>query len=163
MPLKYIGLGDLAVYAAFGPLLACTAVFAAGSRDWDSFVRECVFSTPVTLFVVAILHANNVRDLKTDGLAGAKTLAVRLGKTAAIYYFDGLVTLPFLIVAALAKIYNNPGMCLAVVALPQAWDLTRRIRESPVHREIPEFTAQAMVLFGIAQAFGVYAWVRCTI
>ena len=161
MPLKYIGLGDVAVYAAFGPLLDCAAVFAAGSRDWDDCIRACVISAPVSLLVVGILHANNVRDLKTDASAGAKTLAVRLGEPAAIIYYYALCFLPFMLVAVLAKVYSNPGMCLAILALPQAFDLTRRIREKPVHREIPELTAQTMVLFGITQALGAYAWNRC--
>lgn len=163
LPLKYIGLGDAAVYAAFGPLLACTAVLAAGYGDWESQLRACIHSTPVTLLVVAILHANNIRDLKTDELAGANTVAVRLGRTAAIMYFDALVILPFLLLAALAKTYNNFGMCSAVVAIPQAWALTRRIRENPVHREIPEATAQTMVVFGLTQSIGAFAWTRCII
>ena len=45
-------------------------------------------------------------------------------------------------------------MCLGGFALPLVLGLSRRVRVEPVIIEIPEQTAQAMVVFGLGQALG---------
>jgi len=156
LPLKFAGLGDLAVFLAFGPLLASAAALTAGGAPG----RAVAFVFPTSLLVVAILHANNIRDLQSDEAAGAKTLAVRIGRAASLIYFDVLVMLPFLGLAVLAGVYVNPGVCLGALALPQALALTRGVRAQPVSRDIPETTAQTMVVFGVCQALGTWLFSR---
>ena len=45
----------------------------------------------VGLLAVAILEANNVRDIATDAVAGKRTLAVRIGDARARALYAGLV------------------------------------------------------------------------
>jgi 1,4-dihydroxy-2-naphthoate octaprenyltransferase len=75
-PLAYLGLGDLFVLVFFGP------VAVAGTH----FVQTVEFSWLAViagiapgLLSVAILTANNLRDVESDRLADKRTLAVRFG------------------------------------------------------------------------------------
>ncbi|MEJ5285878.1 MAG: hypothetical protein CH6_2897 [Candidatus Kapaibacterium sp.] len=84
--LKYIALGDLAVFVAFGPLLVIGSYFSlTGTYDWNTFL----ISLPIGFLVVAILHANNTRDIFNDSRVKIKTLPMILGlKGSKIgYYF----------------------------------------------------------------------------
>jgi 1,4-dihydroxy-2-naphthoate octaprenyltransferase len=158
-PLKYYGIGDFCVFIAFGPLLSSTAAAAAGHQDFDSARNACAISSAVALMVVAILHANNLRDLESDQAAGANTVAVWIGLKKSLIYYDLLMLGPFVLLAVLAKIFENPGICFGVIALPRAWGLTRRVKIK-IERDIDELTAQTMVMFGIAQSIGFYLWSR---
>ncbi len=73
--LKYLGLGDLAIFAAFGPVLMAGA--SVGMIGW---VPHSVMwlSIPTGMATTAILHANNARDIKVDTDAGARTCATVL-------------------------------------------------------------------------------------
>jgi 1,4-dihydroxy-2-naphthoate polyprenyltransferase len=72
--LKHYGLGDTIVGLCFGPLLMLGVSFAAtGSDAIDTAVL--LFSLPIMLLTINILHANNTRDLSADRKAGAFTVA----------------------------------------------------------------------------------------
>ena len=75
-PLAYHGLGDLFVFVFFG-------LVAVGGSYW---VQALDFGPEVLLagagmgaMATAILVVNNLRDIKTDAVAGKRTLAVRIG------------------------------------------------------------------------------------
>jgi len=75
--LSYRGIGELAVFAAFGPLeVAGSYLCQAGRIDPDVFA----VSLPAGLLVVAILLVNEVLDIAGDERAGKGTLVVALGK-----------------------------------------------------------------------------------
>ena len=62
-PLKYLGLGDLAVLICFGPgMIAYSSSLLVGTVP----VAAVVLALPAALYVVAILHANNYRDIESD-------------------------------------------------------------------------------------------------
>lgn len=78
LSLKYMGLGDICIFFAFGPLLMCGMSMAAtASPTPDALV--VLMSIPMGLLTVAIVHANNTRDISSDRAAGAHTLAMSLG------------------------------------------------------------------------------------
>ena len=89
-PLAYNGLGDLFVFVFFG-------LVAVGGTYW---VQALAMEPDVLLAGVAmgalntaILVVNNLRDIETDGPAGKRTLAVRMGAgaTKGEYVFMGAV------------------------------------------------------------------------
>lgn len=83
--LKYIGLGDITVFIFMGPFLVVSAYYAL-TGIYTPLVLCASF--PIGFLVTAILHANNIRDLRHDRAAGIKTLALILGlKRAKLEYY----------------------------------------------------------------------------
>ena len=75
-PYAGLGLGELAVFAFFGLMATCGTAYVMvetvpAAAWWTGVVMG--------LLAVAVLVANNVRDIPTDTAAGKRTLAVRLG------------------------------------------------------------------------------------
>jgi 1,4-dihydroxy-2-naphthoate octaprenyltransferase len=83
-PYAELGLGEVMVFAFFGVMATAGSAYVQGeavpSSAWWA-------SVPVGLLAVAILVANNLRDIPTDGASGKRTLAVRIGerRTRALY------------------------------------------------------------------------------
>ncbi|CAE7895506.1 ubiad1, partial [Symbiodinium sp. KB8] len=78
--LKYNGLGDMAVFTAFGPLVMAGASLAMVGRVPASVLT---LSLGVGLLTTGILHANNTRDIAVDAAAGATSCAVVLHRCTA--------------------------------------------------------------------------------
>ena len=57
------------------------------------------------LLAVAILEANNIRDIATDAVAGKRTLAVRIGDRAARTLYAGLIVAAFVTLVLGACVY----------------------------------------------------------
>jgi 1,4-dihydroxy-2-naphthoate octaprenyltransferase len=75
--LSYRGVGELTVFAAFGPLeVAGSYLCQAGRID----PRVFAVSIPAGLLVLAILLVNEVLDIAGDRRAGKRTLVVSLGR-----------------------------------------------------------------------------------
>jgi 1,4-dihydroxy-2-naphthoate octaprenyltransferase len=77
--LGYRGLGDLFVFIFFGVIAVVGSDYAQTGAVRAQAVLAAI---PVGLLAVAILVANNLRDIDTDRAAGKRTLAVRLGAQA---------------------------------------------------------------------------------
>ena len=75
--LSRLGLGELFVLVFFGPV-AVAGTYYVQSFEYNSAVILSGFMTG--FLSVAILVVNNLRDIKTDAVAGRRTLAVRFGK-----------------------------------------------------------------------------------
>ncbi|CAD7699184.1 unnamed protein product [Ostreobium quekettii] len=78
LPLAYLGLGDLAVFLFFGIVATCGAkqVHQEGNLWGPDAVTA---GAQVGLMAVNMLAVNNLRDAKTDVLAGKMTVPVRFG------------------------------------------------------------------------------------
>jgi 1,4-dihydroxy-2-naphthoate octaprenyltransferase len=80
-PLGYHGLGDVFVFAFFGLVAVCgTAFVQLGQVPALAWLA----AVPVGAVATAVLVVNNIRDRETDAVAGKRTLAVRLGRRAAV-------------------------------------------------------------------------------
>jgi len=87
-PYAGLGLGEVMVFVFFGLMATCGTSYVMvetvpANAWWCGVV--------VGLLAVAILEANNVRDIATDDAAGKRTLAVRLGDARARRLYAGLV------------------------------------------------------------------------
>ncbi|MFU8779614.1 MAG: 1,4-dihydroxy-2-naphthoate octaprenyltransferase [Kiritimatiellia bacterium] len=86
--LKYAGWGDLAILLAFGIL----PVMAGWLIHVDRITWQPIWwSIPAGLLGVAILHANNWRDISRDAANGCYTLAVRIGTRGSRRYWQCLL------------------------------------------------------------------------
>lgn len=93
--LKYVALGDLAVWLLCGPVLtAGVAVAAVGAAAATSAaVPVATAGAAFGFFAVAILHTNNLQDVDEDALAGARTVARLLGARLGRAYLVALYAL----------------------------------------------------------------------
>jgi 1,4-dihydroxy-2-naphthoate polyprenyltransferase len=118
-PYGYHGLGEVSVFAFFGPAAV------VGSRyvhDATLSSEAALLAVPVGLLAAAILVANNVRDLDTDGAAGKRTAAVLLGRHRARRLFDTLiagafVTIGVFALAGLTAPWTLAGLAAAPLAV----------------------------------------------
>jgi 1,4-dihydroxy-2-naphthoate polyprenyltransferase len=122
-PYGYAGFGELAVLAFFGVVATCGSAYVQLGRVPAAAV---VASLPVGLGAVAILLANNVRDVDGDRLAGKRTLAVRLGRGRARDLFAAVVAGMFATTALLGL--ARPPVLATLAALPLAVTPVRLVR-----------------------------------
>ncbi len=113
-PLKLVhrGLGEIAVFLGFGPIMALGAYFVqAGDYAWEPFF----VSIPVGILIALILYVNEVPDRPADASAGKRTLPVRLSKDAVVRLYEVAVGVTFgLIVAfALSGLIARPAIIAA--------------------------------------------------
>lgn len=73
---KYRGLGDLAVFVAFGIGITIGS-YAVQTRELSWI--PAAYGLPISFLVAGILHGNNLRDSESDRVAGITTFAMSLG------------------------------------------------------------------------------------
>ena len=151
-PLKYRALGDVVIFLAYAllPTLG-TCYVATGVVDWNVLW----IALPVGLITVAILHANNTRDMRTDARAEIQTLAMKLGGKASMYVYCAEVLFPFGWIAGLIAAGTLPLWTLLVMpALVPAIGNVRVVSRFPGKGEsaiagLDEMTAKLQLLFSL--------------
>ncbi len=153
---KYAGLGDLTIFLAFGIL----PVFGTWWVQTRTFAwLPILWSIPLVLPTVGILHANNWRDIERDGQRDCHTVAGRLGSAGSRRYYQIQILGPFVLVALLAVLGQIPDLALptpphtlaAFLALPLALKLARiRPETDPqTFAMLDGQTARFHLLFGV--------------
>ena len=158
-PYGYAGFGDISVFVFFG------LVGVGGTY----FLQTQSLPLPVLLpaaalgcFATAVLNVNNIRDIKSDVLAGKITIPVRLGPARARRY-HGLLLLLGLGCAALfvALTYRSPWQWLFALAAPlflfnavQVWRRQESMQLDPLLKQMALSTLVFTVLFGVGQVLG---------
>ena len=103
-PYGYAGLGELFVFIFFGLVATMGTVWLQtdlwADETWTTAIG-------IGLFAVAVLIANNIRDIPTDKLAGKNTLAVRLGRTGSKVFYTVCVIVPFAVPAVFGIVHTN--------------------------------------------------------
>ncbi|MGM0498403.1 MAG: 1,4-dihydroxy-2-naphthoate octaprenyltransferase [Bacteroidota bacterium] len=130
--LKYNALGDLAVFMDFGILGALGAWYVqAGALSWI----PVLWSIPMATLVIAILHANNWRDIKSDKSRNIITIASLLGDKRSLRYYGILIYGPFVMVLGLILVPHlfTPEatampytFLITLLALPIAFNLWKK-------------------------------------
>ena len=101
-PYGYAGLGELMVFIFFGVVATVGTVWL----QTENIPQEAwITSAGVGLFAVAVLLANNTRDIDTDRLAGKRTLSVRIGDRASRILFTVAVLAPLVVPAVYFAVY----------------------------------------------------------
>ncbi len=158
---KYNGLGDAAVFSAFGIL----PVFGAYWIQTQTFSWEPLFwSVPLCSYTVAILHANNWRDIERDRCANCLTPAVMLGNRGSAVYYRALILGPYLLVVAAILLTRGTGWAVPVPVTTAACLLSlplalRLARVKPEPGSVPFAmldgkTAQLHTAFGVLLTVG---------
>lgn len=158
-PYGYAGFGDIFVFVFFG-LVGVLGTF---------FLQAQSLPAPVILpamvcgfFSTAVLNVNNIRDIKSDELAGKRSIPVRLGpKRARIYH---LLLLAAGVGSALTYVllhFFNAWQFLFLLAVPlvfvngiKVWQKQTSAELDPYLRQMAITTMLFVLLFGIGQAVG---------
>ena len=129
-PYAGLGLGEAMVFVFFGLVATCGTSFVmietVPSASW-----WC--GAVCGLLAVAILEANNIRDLVTDTAAGKRTLAVRLGDARARRLYAAVVVGAFatIIAGVIAYlVWPSAGLTQWGLAGLAAWPLAIRPLEA---------------------------------
>ena len=150
--LKYCALGDVVIFIAYAllPMLG-TAYVATGVTDWNTMWA----GVPVGLITVAILHANNTRDMQTDVRADIRTLAMTVGARTSmlLYYLEVLVPFAWVVCCAAAGIFSWWSL-LVLPALGPALGNVRLMACYPSTgmegiARLDELTAKLQLLFSL--------------
>lgn len=114
-PYGYAGLGEVFVFVFFGLVAVNGTTFVLAERV---SAVSLVLAVGTGLLTCAILVANNLRDVDTDGQTGKRTLAVLLGARHTRRLYAAMLVAAFVAVA-LAALWE-PWCLLALIALPLA-------------------------------------------
>jgi hypothetical protein len=127
--LKKRRLGDLVIFLCFGPvLMAMVSVVVVG----EVTPLVLAYSVPMGLLTVAILHANNTRDIEADTAVGIHTVAAWLGAAHCYKYYCFLLAASYAAVAMLS-FTQGQGECLVRACTTARNKLTPRLRHRKRH------------------------------
>lgn len=118
MPLAYVGLGDLFVFAFFGPVAVLGTEWLMIDRTTEA---GWLASLALGALATAILVVNNIRDVEGDARAGKRTLVVRFGRPIGRGFYVLLLLVALLVPLLLVVLdLAGPPVLLAWLAAPLA-------------------------------------------
>ncbi|MCS6711306.1 1,4-dihydroxy-2-naphthoate polyprenyltransferase [Brachybacterium sp. EF45031] len=130
-PYGYMGLGEVFVFVFFGLVAVCGTTYAiTGTVTLISLLG----AVAIGLLAVAILVANNLRDIPGDTVAGKRTLAVRLGDPRTRVLFLACLAVPALLAVVIGALHL-PAL-LALLSLPLALPAVRAVRRGDQGRDL---------------------------
>lgn len=150
-PLKRLGLGEPAVFLAWGPLMIGGSywVLTGSLPAW-----VLVASLPYALGVTSVLFGKHIDKIEDDEAKGIRTLPVLLGEAPARYASIGLTLLMYgltlyLVLAGHLALW----ILLVFLAVPKAWTAIRLLRQPRPEAPPPEYPAEAWPLWFVGATF----------
>lgn len=163
--LKYHALGDLAVFLNFGILGSVGSWYVqSGSFSWI----PVVWAVPMAMHVIAILHANNWRDIVSDKDGDIATVASILGDKGSLRYYAFMIFGPFAIVLGLIFLPrilpgDLPAMPLPFLLTLLALPLAIRLWHKAIRRKEPIDPFDFIALDGATAQLNLLFGALCTI
>lgn len=150
--LKYIALGDLVIFLIYGLLIGLgVSVVMTNQLLWEVLL----VNASLGLLIVAILHANNTRDIVNDKQAKIKTQAMLLGVKSSKIYFMCLLTGAYIILILNVALGFLHPLCLLVFAtFPISLKLIRQMQRVDINnleeiKYLTESVAKLVLLYGV--------------
>ncbi|HOL05922.1 MAG TPA: 1,4-dihydroxy-2-naphthoate octaprenyltransferase [Syntrophorhabdaceae bacterium] len=157
---KYHALGDLAVFVSFGPAMTLGAYFVQAHQfSWT----PVLYAIPLAFLVDAVLHGNNLRDIKNDIAVSIKTVPILIGESNSKVMYHILVLGAYLSVILLIVFNGLPAISLiTLLSLPLAIKLIRLVNAKEQVSEnqfamIDAATAQLHSAFGMLFLISLFA------
>ncbi len=149
---KYVALGDVIIFLSFSLMVVLGIVYVmTGNLDWWSLL----IASPVGLLIVAILHANNTRDMLQDKKAGIKTQAMNLGLEGSQVVYQTLLLATYLLVAFIV-LFNllHPLVFIVILTMPIALKNIKLMKQATIEdlgviRFLDTDTAKLVLVFSL--------------
>jgi 1,4-dihydroxy-2-naphthoate octaprenyltransferase len=127
-PLKYIGLGEPAVLAVWGPLMVGGSYYVI-TGDWSNNVA--VASLAYAIGPTAVLFGKHIDKLDADQAKKIHTLPVILGEKASRYTVLSMLIVQYgLILYLVITGYFTPAMLISFAAVPSLRRVFKTYREA---------------------------------
>jgi 1,4-dihydroxy-2-naphthoate octaprenyltransferase len=117
-PLKYLGLGELAIFLIWGPILV-TGVYIVLARGWtDTAWMVALAGVPFGLSVLSINFGKHIDKSAEDKKKRVGTLPVRIGEKAARYVNIAVFVLAYALILYLIFVprFFTPVMLIVLLA-----------------------------------------------
>lgn len=153
-PIAYSALGELFVFLFFGLAAVLGSYYL---QTFSLSVPALIAAMAIGLFAAAVLLVNNYRDLDNDRRAGKRTLAVRIGRSAARIEYGLLLLTPFALLLPL-QLASGGLAWLPLLLLPWAISLLRRfVRQAPgpAFNKLLAETARLQLVYALLLGLGV--------
>lgn len=152
LALAYHGLGELAVFAVYGPGIVMGTILLLGGRITP---EAGIVSIALGILIALVLIANEIPDMRGDAEAGKNTLVVRLGRDRV----ETLMALLFTIAIGLPVLAAGYGLIpfratAFFAAVPSAVLAVLMLRKN---RSRPPVAAQALTLLTYVIAGAAFA------
>ncbi|NLI71981.1 MAG: 1,4-dihydroxy-2-naphthoate octaprenyltransferase [Bacteroidales bacterium] len=148
--MKYRALGDLNIFIIYGQLISLGTYLVLTNRlNWEILL---VAAAP-GLLIVAVLHANNTRDIKHDREAEIKTLAMVLGIKGSIAYYNILLVGAYVLIALSVILGIQHWITLVTfLSFPMLLKLIKQMRTADIDKpenikRLDEATAQLVMVY----------------
>lgn len=148
--LSYRGLGEIAVAAAYGPLIAC-GTYLVQRREWGDAALWA--SLPLGILIAAFLWINEFPDARADRASGKRTLVVSLGPRAASRAYAVLAVVGYGLIALLPAAGLPRSVWLGLAGLPfSLWAARRLVRAPETTRLVIPAQVATLLAFLVASA-----------
>lgn len=149
---KYVALGDVVIFLSFAllPMLGLVYVMT-GMIDWWSLL----VASPIGLLIVAILHANNTRDMLQDKEAKIKTQAMNLGLEGSQVFYQTLLLISYMLVAFIVLFHVlHPLVFAVLITIPMALKNIKLMKQASIEnlaiiRFLDTHTAKLVLVFSL--------------
>lgn len=157
-PLKYAALGDFVIMACYAllPMLGTTFICSG------NIVPEVLWlAVPVGSITVAILHANNTRDIETDTRAGIRTFPILTSRSAAIRIYVFWIIVPYLWLLVMTLLHLvSPWTLVTFISFPISLSNCKQMISCEKEgikaiATLDEATAKLQLAFSLTLAIGL--------
>lgn len=150
-PLKYIGLGELAVLLVWGPLMIGGTFFVI-TDIWSW--KIVLFSMPYALSTTIVIFGKHIDKLEIDKAKGINTLPVLLGEKNARYLAIAMMAIQYLLVIyfVLAGFFSWV-LLIVLLAIPRFVKVSKIYSKPRPNEAPPDFSKEAWPLYLVAYAF----------
>lgn len=106
-------LGEIVCFLIYGPFIMLGAYLTqAATISYADLMKLLIYSLPVGLLAVAVVHVNNMRDMESDNDAGKITPASLLGLRFSRVFYVLLILGAYAVIAALGLPHHTPHLIL---------------------------------------------------
>lgn len=150
-PLKYIGLGEIAVLLVWGPLMIAGSYYVISGRV-DGNVA--LAGLPYALGATTVIFGKHIDKVNDDRAKGIHTLPVIVGERAARVLVVAMFLLQYALVVYLVLVaFFTPVLLVVLAALPKLRDALGIYRSSKPESRPDAYPAETWPLYYVAYAF----------